>query len=296
VTATTFLPMTDNTLEVDPGWFSPPVMMATRDKQVFNMYGEQKLAGSVSGPLFPSNAMELLAASIGTDVVSGTTSPYTHTISQANTLASLTIEKNLGNYQSLQVAGCRVNKMSIKAPVGNEPVNITADVMGQSAAILTTPTAVTVTNEVPFVFAEAVFSLGGSSRADVSNVQIDIENGVKETYTYSGQHGPSFLTPVTLKVSGSFDVVWSSLNDATYGDYTRMINGTVGALSLTLTHPTGGGYSVAVTLPQVVLSKYANDVRLEDVIMSKVTFEASKSLTSGYTIQAVVINGISAAY
>jgi len=298
VAASTFLPMTGNTMESDPGWFSPPVMMATRDKPVFNMYGEAKFQGTVDGPLFPSNAMELLVAAIGTDSVSGTTSPYTHAISQANTLASITVEKNLGSYQSLQFAGCRVNKLSIKAPVGNNPIEVSADLMGQSAAILTSPTAVSVTNEIPFVFAEAALTLSTHARADVTNVQVDIENGVKETYTYSGNHGPSFLTPVTVHVTGSFDVVWSSLNDSTYGDYNTMENGTLGALALSFTHPGAGGYSVTINLPQVALTKYASAVKLEDVIMSTVTFEASKPLTGGsqYTIAATVLNGVSAAY
>lgn len=295
VSATTWLPMTGNTMESDPGWFAPGVMMATRDKQIFNMYGEAKFNGTVDGPLFPSNAMEVLVAAIGTDSVTGS-GPYTHALSQANTLASLTVEKNLGNYQSLQFAGCRVNKLSIKAPVGNEPVSIAADFMGQSAAILTSPTAVSVTNEIPYVFAEASLTLDSHARADVTNFSCDIENGVKETYTYSASHGPSFLTPVTVMVSGSFDVVWSSLNDSTYGDYSTMEAGTLGALAISFTHPGGGGYSVALNLPQVALTKYANDVKLEDVIMSSVTFSASKNLSSGYTIAATVVNGASTAY
>lgn len=298
VTATTFQPMTGNTMESDPGWFSPTLMMGTRDKQVFNLYGEQQNIGSLDGALFPSNAIQLLVAAIGTDAVSGTAAPYTHTLSEANTLKSLTVEKDLGDYQSLQFAGARVNKLSIKAPVGNSPVSVTADMMAQSVAILTSPTAVSITNELPFVFAEASLTLFSHARAEVTNCQLDIDNGIKATYTYSGQHGPSFLTPLSLHVSGTIDVVWSSLNDSTYGDYTTMQNGTLGALSLAFAHPGGSGYSVTLTCPQVALAKYANDVKFEDVIMSSLTFEASKPLTGGsqYSIQAVVVNGASMAY
>jgi tail tube protein len=298
ITASTWLPMLSNTLEEDPGWFSPGLMMGVRDKQVFNLYGEAKFAGAVTGPLFPSNALELLVASIGTDVVSGAGPTWTHTISQANTLPSLTVEKNIGGYQSLQFAGCRVNKFSVKAPVGNSPVEIAADMMGQSVAVMNSPTAVSVTNELPYVFAEASLSLGGNARAEVTNVTLDIENGVKETYTYSGSHGPSFLTPVTLRVSGTVDLVWSSLNAAVYGDFSTMVNGTLGALQVAFTHPGANGYSVALTCPQVALSKYVNDLKLEDVVMTTLSFEASRPLTGGsqYTIGAVVVNGVSAGY
>lgn len=296
IAATTFLPMLSNTMEADPGWFSPELMMATRDLHVFNLYGQAIYTGSVSGPFFPSNAAELMVASIGTDAITGSANPYTHTISQANTLPSLTIEKNLGNYQSIQFAGCRLGKMTLNVPATNEAASVAYDATGQSAAILTSPTAVSVTNESPFVFAEGALSLFTHARAEVTSASITIDNGLKSTYTFSGNHGPSFITPVTIHVSGSLTITWSSLNDSTYGDFSSMVNGTVGALSLSLTHPGGTGASLTLTCPQVVLTKMTEDIKMTDVIMSNLTFEATKSLSSGYSVQAVLLNQIATAY
>lgn len=378
VAATAWLPMTGNTMETDPGWFSPEVMEATRDLHVYNLYGQAHYTGAIDGPLFPDNAAELLTASIGMDAqvgygivgstgtgsttlnggvssgattivvtsatgfsnnqiiqidvnnhvtpttaecvkitnIAGTTltispalsfnhltgaavvgvvAPYTHTFVQTNALASLTVEKNLGGYQSLQFAGCRVGKLSVKAPATNDAVSVTYDVTGRQAAILTSPTAVSIIADIPFVFAEATLTLFNNSRTDVSSVQIDVDNGLKETYTYSGQHGPSFITPVTVTASGTLAVVWSSLNDTTYGDYSNMESGTLGSLVWTATHPVNNE-SVTITLPQVVLSKYANDVKMTDVIMTNLTFEATKSLSAGYTIQATLVNETYTAY
>ena len=373
VAATAWLPMTGNTMETDPGWFSPEVMEATRDLHVYNLYGQAHYTGAIDGPFFPDNAAELLTASVGMDAqpgygvtgatgsgtttlaagsaanataltltanasftngqviqvdvnntatpttaecvkivsgggttsivvtpaltyahstsapVKGVVAPYTHTFIQTNGLASLTVEKNLGGFQSLQFAGCKVGKLSIKAPATSEAVSVTYDVTGQSAAILTSPTAVSILADVPFVFAEATLTLFSNARNDVSSVQIDIDNGLKETYTYSGQHGPSFITPVTVTASGTIAVVWSSLNSGTYGDYSSMVNGTLGSLAWTCTHPVNNE-SITITLPQVVLSKYGNDVKMTDVIMSNLTFEATKSLSAGYTIQATLVN------
>jgi hypothetical protein len=288
------MPMMQNTFDVDPGYFSPEVMQGVRDRQIYNMYGEQKLHGAIGGPLFQSNGIPLLVYSIGTDVVSGTAAPYTHTISQANQLKSVTVEKNIGGFQSLRFAGTRFNKYVIKATAGNTPVEITADGISQSATIVGTPAAVSVVNETPFVFAEASLTLFSNVRAEVASATITIENGIKETYTY-GNHGPAFITPVLLHVSGQIDLVWSSLNNATYGDYTSMINGTLGNLSLALTHPASAG-SVTVNCPQVVLSKYGNDLKIADVVMTTLTFEASKILPSSNTINAVILNGQAAAY
>jgi hypothetical protein len=446
VTANAFLPMLSNTLEEDPGWFAPALMQGVRDKQIYNLYGEAKFNGAVAGPIFPSNAMELMVCSIGPDAavgygvtgtyaaptsttlngtltagatsltvasptgfaigqqvtvdvgalqevrkisnvagsvitmadalfyphatgvaittqatttlngvvtaptttvtvtsaagivtgsfvqidvnsVSGTTTsevrkvtnvatntltldaaatynhasgaqvllvttPYTHTVTEGITLPSLTVEKNIGSFQSLQFAGCRVNKFELKAPVGNSPVEISADLMGQSVAVLNSPTAISVANELPYVFSEAALMVYGTSRTDVTNSSVTIENGIKETYTYSGQHGPSFLTPVTLHTTGSIDVVFDSLNDATYGDFNRMANGTLGQYLFSLVHPASGG-TITIFQPQIVLSKFANDLKVDDVVMSTMTYEASRPLTGNtqFTILATITNG-----
>lgn len=449
VTPSTFLPMTSNTMEEEPGWFSPELMQGLRDLHVFNLQGEAKFSGAVAGPIFPSNAMALVAASVGYDAnasfgvigtfatptsttlngtisagatsfvvtsatgfvtgqqviidtgtfqevrkisnvvsttisisdavafghtsgvtvstyastttlngaltaptttvvvtsaaglaignivqidintVSGTTTaecrkitnivsntltidqavtynhangaavslvaaPFTHTfVEGASSLPSLTVEKNLGSFQSLQFAGCRVNKFDLKMPVGNTAAEMTADLMGRSVAVLDSPTAISVTNELPFVFTEASLNFYNSLRAETSNVNLVIENGVKETYTYSGNHGPSFLTPVTLHVNGAVDVVWDSLDDATYGDFNRMANQTLGALGFQLQHPSLSS-TINFICPQIALSKYANDVKMTDPIMSTMSWEATRPLSGGaqYTIQATISNSV----
>ena len=443
--ASTFLPMASNTMEEDPGWFAPHLMQAARDYQIYNLYGEAKFQGAVNGPLFPSNAIQLLSGAVGADaqvgygvvgtintptsttlngatvagattvtattiagfvtgqeividsgqntevrlisnvvgsvitladalyyphanlatlttgttttvngaltaptttvvvtsatgIVTGSfiqidvntvsgaktsevrkvtnvvtttltidqaisynhangaqvilvTTPYMHTFAQANTLPSLTVEKNLGGFQSLQFAGCRVGKFDVKAPVGNTAVDITADFSGQSVAILNSPTAVSVVNELPYVFAEANLTFYGTLRTDASNVNAVIDNGLKETYTYSGQHGPSFITPVIVHGSGAVDMVFDSLNDTTYGDFNRLANGTLGQFQFSLVHPSNGG-TVSFFFPQVAINKFANNLKMEDVIMSSLTWEATRALTgpAQFTVQAVVFN------
>jgi hypothetical protein len=373
VLPTTFLPDTGNTMEVDPGWFSPSLMMGLRDRNVYNLQGEEKHAGAIDGPLFPSNGMAMMVAAIGADNVagagivgtastgsttlsggvsagastitlasatgfatgniiqldvngsgptttaecrkitlSGTTAtldqpltyahltgvaiigvvaPFTHKVQQANTLPSLTVERNIGGRQSQQWAGCKVNKFDLKAPVSNEPCAVTADMMAQSVAILDSPSAISIANETPFVFAEASVSFYGASRSEAANVNVSIDNMIKDTYTYSGQHGPSFLTATQLHVSGTLDMVWSSLDDATYGDFNRMLNQTTGALTVTLAHPASAG-SIAVTMPQIVLVKDPIELKSDSVVMQALSWEASRPLSGGsqFTVQATVIN------
>ncbi len=297
VAATSFVPATENTFTSDPGFFSPEVMQAIRDAEIYKLYGEEKDIGAITAPMFPSNGIQYLVYAIGTDAVTGTTAPYTHTVSEANVLSSMTVEKNIGNAQSLQFAGARVGKYSVKAATGNTAAEFTADLVAQSVAILDVPSTVQVVNEEPFVFAEYTLTSGGQTIAQATNFQLDIDNGLKETYTFNQSHELQFLTPTILKVSGTFDVVFDSLDATPYDFFTQMKNGTEAALSFTMQHPASGG-SIAFTLPRVVLSKTNQETKAGAVVMEVINFEGLYNLGQSplETIGVVVTNGISAAY
>jgi len=293
VAATEFVPALGNTLLSDPGWFTPSIMQAVRDAQIYNLYGEQKNAGNVNAPLFPSNGIRFLVAAIGTDAVTGTSPSFTHTISEANVLQSLTVEKNIGNFESLQFAGARVSKYSIKASSGNSAAEFTADLVAQSVAVLSAPTTVVVVNEEPFVFAEFTLTSGANILQQATNFQLDIDNVMKETYTFNQSSTLQFLTPTALKVSGSFDVVFDDLTAGSYDFFTQAANGTQATLKFKLAHPATGG-SIEFDMPLVTLSKTNQDTKPESVVMETINFEAMYS--AGSTISAIVINGVATAY
>ena len=232
--------------------------------------------------------------------------PFTHTVLQGNNLPSLTVEKNIGGYQSLQFTGTKIDKYTLKAAASDTAVEFTAGLMAKTYTVLDNPTAISVINELPFVFAEATLSLNfgyGSSVqvSQVSNVNLDIENGLKPTYTFNNTHDLQFLTPVTRKISGQIDVVFTSLDDSTWGYFNLMQNQVQGSLSLTFTHPTGSvpnpnpspGYSITISLPAVNFSKYADALKLEDVVMTTLDFEAAYNIggTPPQTIAATIVDG-----
>lgn len=293
VAAEEFIPALGNTLAQDPGWFTPSIMQAIRDAQIYNLYGEQKNTGSVNAPLFPTNGISFLVAAIGEDTVTGDSAPYTHTITETNVLPSLTVEKNIGNFQSLQFAGTRISKFSVKAAAGNSAAEFTADLISQSVAVLDSPTTVVVVDEEPFVFAEFTLTSGENALTQATNFQLDIDNLLKETYAFGGSSELSFLTPTALKVSGSFDVVFDDLDSGDFDFFTQAISATQAALSFTLAHP-GGDLSIEFSMPLVTLSKTSQDTKPESVVMETVNFEAM--LSDGYTIQVIVKNAVATAY
>jgi hypothetical protein len=247
----------------------------------------RKITNIVSNTLTIDSALSYNHAS-GVAVV-GVVAPYTHAIQQANQLSSFTIEKNLGSWESLQFAGARVGKLSIAAAATDSEATMSVDAVAKSVAVLSTPSAITITNESPFVFAEATVSLFGQTVAQASSFSLDIDNGLKPTYTMNSTHNLNFLTPVTRHVSGKIDVVFTSLDDATWGYFNQMVAGTSGSLSFTLAHPASGG-SVVFSMPKVLLKKAADAVKFEDVIMTSLEYEVFLNLTTLQTISATVVN------
>jgi hypothetical protein len=402
VLPSSFEPFTTCNIIPDTGLFFPPVMMNVRETDVFALYGQEKLAGPVDGPLFPVNGIHMFVGAIGTDnsqsgtagssktgtvaaaakgatsltytttagsaplaneyiqvgpvlttyglsaipfsggpagtqvvkitSVAGTTSPYTltvpalqfkvdttgnggaglvaqnvvapfyHNINPANVLNSYTFEKNLGGKQSEQYAGCQIDSYNLKCPTTNSEVSFSAAVMGLAIATLTSPTAVAVDSGVPFVFAEGSLSFQGNVMTTATNVEIDIQNTVKDTYTVGTSHLPTYLTATTRKFSAKCTAVFSSLTDTAWGYFTQAFPSiapsnvpVVGALSLTLTHPSGGGI-IGINFPQVNIEKIGDDVKVGDVITQSLDLTPSYDIATGYAIQAYVANNANTGY
>lgn len=71
LSATTYFPMTGNGMNIDPGLFSPTLMFGHRDKNSFALNGQFKNAGTLAGPVWPTNAAMLIPGAIGPDAQPG---------------------------------------------------------------------------------------------------------------------------------------------------------------------------------------------------------------------------------
>lgn len=384
VVPTQDLPMTGNTMDTDPGLFYPELMIGTRDLQTFGLYGEEKDAGGVEGPVFPTNGILFFTAAIGLDgspgygvtgtagggvtttlnggvsagattvtvtsatgIVANTTviqidvntpstpltaecrlvtnvatnvltldaplvynhltaaavisvvSPFTHLIVESGitNIPSLTVEKNIGASQSLQFAGARVNKFDLKGQASNTELSMTCDMIAQSVALLTSPSAVTIVDEPPFVFSEFIVDYAGGQIKSPTNFNLSIDNGLKPTYTLNGNVELQFNPSTALHVNGSFDVVFDTFNDSTYGFWSFMQAHNEAAISFSATHATTG-YGITVSMGKCLLKMANVDPKVSDIVMQTVPFEARRSLSASpsVTISATVTNAVHTAY
>ena len=106
VAPSNWLPMTGNTIDFDPGFFSPEVMLGYRDRNTFGLYGQFKYEGQLDAPVFTDNGIIALCAAISPyDNITGSSAGlYTHTLyaganlsgAPITSLDSLTIQKLIG--------------------------------------------------------------------------------------------------------------------------------------------------------------------------------------------------------
>lgn len=269
--------------------------------------------GASGGP--PANGSTVTVS--GNNVVQAVTTPYFHSIVQSNSLLpSFTIEKSLGggdtvhNAESEQYVGIRIGKYTCKLGATNTEAQFTADVTGRNGVVLASPSVPTYTNENPFVFAECYVTLFGNNVMQAQDIEINIDNGLKQTYTFDQTHQLSYNTPVVRNITGKITVVHDNLDDASFGYFNSLLqygSQTVqGSLSMTLVHPATGAFlpgnspseQVQISLSAVNLSKYADDMKLEDVIMTSLDYTAFLNLgvTPPTTIGAVIANQQAFAY
>jgi hypothetical protein len=219
---------------------------------------------------------------------------FSHSILQANVLDSLSIEKVVGGFQSELYVGCRVNKYNLKLAATDTEAEFTADIIGKSASSQSSPDTVSILNEAPFVFAECTFTLFGTAIQVPTTIELDIDNTVKSTYSMTGAHDPAYITAMARAISGKLTPVFTSVSgDATYSYFTNYYTNSpmTGSLSIALAHPSNGG-SITITLPAVNFKKFGDEIKLEDVVLTPLEYDAKANLASSpiTTISATIVD------
>lgn len=216
--------------------------------------------------------------------------PFSHSVMPTNMNDSLTLEKLVGGHQSQQFFGCRVGKMGMKLGATNTEAEATFDVSGMGVNVLDTPSSETLDTALPFVFQEATLNVFGNAVQIASAIEFTYDNATKENWTMGAGYGPTFITPQARKVTGKLTLVYLSHDDSTYGYFAKYNSFTGGALSLALAHPDGTG--VTFTFPNVNLTKYSDDLKLDDIVMVNLEFTANLALgaTPPNSMSALVKN------
>ncbi len=219
------------------------------------------------------------------DIAQAVQAPFFHAVIPTQRPISLTVERNIGGYQSQQYTGTMVNTYKLTLPTTNAEASFTAGLSAAGFDILDTPSAVeSLTDPAPpFVFAEGSISLFGTTVNTLDNLSFELSNEVKENWTVSSPHLPTFVTPTSRTLKGDCSAVFFSLDDPTYG-YFKNWNPVLGTptsatVSITLAHPSTGG-SFFISFPQVNVQKVGTEIKEGDIIKQTLSLGMSYQLSS----------------
>lgn len=294
VTATKFLPVKDITIVPDPQVIIPEVARQNPASRPYGIAGIQKVAGNIVAPLFPDVGCDFLAGAFGGDTISGI-GPYVHTIASGRPLHSFTVEKNIGgNNIDEQYAGCVVSKAVLKFALNAEP-EATYTFEGQRYVVLATATSPTWPTDVPYGPTQTSLSLAGTVDPTVQSIEITIDNAAKAFPAFNGQTYPQYVAGLTRKVSAKVTAILQALNGgagAAFGYFADLTAVPTRAIVATVTDGTN---SIALTLPKAVLTKYSDPIKIGDLVMVDLTYEALLDATNG-DLKMVITNQQSVAY
>jgi hypothetical protein len=260
----------------------------------FQTYGQYLAVKSstydVDGFLYPQSGGNLLCAVTGTDTVSGTASPYTHTFSFAQVPPSYTVsdtylgEAGVGR----QWPGSRCHRLQLKF-TPEAGLSYTASFIG-FPSVSYTPETTTFGVDPFFLGWEAALSFGGVQDANLSSFSLDIQRvGSKPLWSAANTQSPYDIFIGEAKAL--WDLEFYMLSDS---EYAYALSQGVVATSVTLTQP-GTGYSLELISSALQFTKPTIN-RSGKWVLVQITGEAVYNATDAGILQVILKNGVSTSY
>lgn len=254
--------------------------------------GIRKVSGSVSAPLFPDIGNQFMAGAIGADVVTGAGAPYTHTIDPANVLPSFSLEKNMDG-ADIQYSGMLVSKVELDLAT-NAEAKAVYTFEGQQDAVLGSPGTPAFPTDIPFGPTGITATLASYPDLTVSSVKATIDNSAKPYPTFNGEDYPDVVIGTTRKVSYDIVAFLQSVSGSAPPNYYHYLTD---APSLAFQVALVQGTSTwTLNSTNCVLTKYADPIKLGDVVMVNFTLTAMLDNATGRDLELVIVNSQATPY
>lgn len=252
--ATTYLEVTHADIRPLIGYEIPASVRGTRARRRVRD-GAKLCWGPLALDVCGDGIGELLKAAFGTVTTtlvasSSAAAVYEHTFTRCDTtfLPSLTVEQNMGGLSSRQVAGVRVNQLTLSLAPGRTLI-ADVDCRGRDEALIP-PTSASYPADEALHYSGFTAEVGGEPNAEVEDFLVCLNNGLVDDIWTAGSEGKIGKLPAgAFSVGGRFTTAFES-TDAhevfTSGEATSLCFRISGA-SLVGTW----GYGLEVELPHV---------------------------------------------
>ena len=290
--ASGYLPFTSESLVGKNNIKNIPTIRQTRSEMTANYIGPYEVSGDIVYPFYPTSGCILLAAAMGHDTYSGGT--HNLTVSDG-ALPSLTIEKYLAGVTDASVAGAAsrqfagmvVSKWALKLAIDSF-AEATATMLGQLDNWIAPSTPTFGTDVTPYSLLHISATIGGSAAPYLTAIDLEIDNSAKVLTTFQGTRYPALVYGGARKVTGKFTTTMQ-----TTALLKLAFAGTLQAVVITLQQDVS--HSAVFTLANVLLGDTVEQVKLGEVVMEEIPFEAYV-VGSTADITVALKNGAGAGY
>lgn len=252
--------------------------------------GNRVHEGEYEFDLFPDyTAYFLLSAlgSVSSALKGGESVVYNHTISEAETKPSLTIEQVVGD-NVRRYAGAIASGFKLSAKTGETAV-ISFPIKAKSQASATKISPTYLTNR-PFNFADVAVKIGGSGVVQVVSVELEYKNNIEFLHSLSQSNDAAYNYVKGSEVTGKIEMY---LDNTTLTEYTKFLAKTNSTLDIELTGSetigTGSNHKIAINVPKVFYSTGETEIG-EDYNALTVEFTGVYDTSASRLIQVVVTN------
>jgi len=229
-----------------------------------------------NGDVFPDTIGYPIAGLLADYAITGSASPYTHTMSTKNSGNGQGSSYTITDYNSnnaRQFAGCQFESLDFKFSADGL-LEYTAKAMGFQSSVVSEPSSRSygaVTNVPVWT---GVTTIAGNVNARLAEGNIAIKRTITPIFTVDGNQAPYQLFQGAVMVDGAMKLVFE--DDTELGYY---LNNTQPSLDIAFTQ----GTSTSQTVVQFHISKCAFKVakidRSKDFVELDVTYEAIANLT-----------------
>jgi hypothetical protein len=190
---------------------------------------------SFEGWVYPKTIGHALVGLFGSDAVTGSSDPYTHTFSQVADVPSFTFEETYlsGTNGGVRYTGCRFSSLRLSWDASSGALQYSTQVTGKIPTVVT-PANPAITEEDPFEgWRASITSTGLTSPCVVTQGEINITRELQVVHTGCDDRNPSFILVGPMRVEGSMQVAFTDM-----ALFNLFLNGTRQSFSLTFSKGT----------------------------------------------------------
>lgn len=234
----------------------------------------------------PVLAAQLIAYMLGSVTISGTTDPYTHTITR-DERQYLTVERKLYDSLVQRISDCKINTVTLSANAG-QPITMNINGVGVSTALRTTELTPSYSTDAPFLFYHGAGRFKYATTADenvrsfsVTFSMIEQAEQIDDEFQLADFPDMGFGVDCTFQIYFNGSDRWKEINY--YNTTSQSENLKTAALELDLQYTDSGNTrQLKITIPEL-LFKPINSVRLSPSVDTYIEDVAGVALKQSTT-------------